>query len=113
MSYTTIANTVDSLHVLILGFWIGGFILHPISQQWRFYHCIFGITVLLLHLPFRWRCPLTLLSYHLRRLAGENRPYQSFTIQCLNKCAIPISETQVSMIMSAGTAWMIWSLYRL
>ncbi|PJA45088.1 hypothetical protein CO174_04595 [Candidatus Uhrbacteria bacterium CG_4_9_14_3_um_filter_50_9] len=87
--YLRLALAVDALHVLVILFWLGGYIFYPFEEfkTLRHMHSAFAVTIVGVQALLSCRCPLTIISGHLRAMVFpdlvDNWFYKPLTIRLL------------------------------
>jgi len=117
--YETLAIMVDILHVIIIIYWVGGFFVS--SQQYpafRRFHAIFGVVIVSIQVIFSMRCPLVLLSGHLRNMAEPGSAtgwlYEPFIVTIMQKhFGFGPPDIVITMLIFLGTGIMVMYLLNL
>ncbi|MBI2632768.1 MAG: hypothetical protein HYW78_00035 [Parcubacteria group bacterium] len=70
--YNLFGHAVEFIHFLVIIYWVSGFFV-PISSypSYRTVHSIFGITMFAVLVIFSCRCPLSLISGYLFKMADS------------------------------------------
>ena len=119
--YDLLASVVDFIHLLIIVLWLGGWFVskdhHPTFKR---FHSIFALVVLPVQMVFSFRCPLVILSTHLRALAHPDNTdiigwyAQPFVVRMLHETfGFTVSDVCVTMVIVLGcmiAAWTLWSM---
>ena len=85
--YEILAIVVDIIHLLVIAFWICGFL---IPKEWvalKTFHSAFGSAVVISQLLMGINCPLQVLSNYLRKKADPDYEivWESFTLKLMRK----------------------------
>lgn len=111
--FTTLALGVDIIHLIVIVYWAGGFFVssqnHP---KFRQIHATFGVVMFTVQLIFSFRCPLVLISGHLRELANpgftDTWLYKPFVVELLkNTFGFQTSNIVITVITAIGTGLMV------
>ncbi len=114
--YDVLAWIVDFLHLLLIAVWVGGWFVssqrYPVFRQ---VHSCFGIVIFPLQLLFGMRCPMVVLSAHLRKLAHPEREMgwymRPFVVRILEDTfGFSIADICVTIAILFGAALAIWTL---